>query len=493
LTGACINSAVPALVGRLTLTAMGGALDGGVVTSSDGTWMASDGGPITTTRRWLRCAIDGGACVPLTVPGMLTGANLQTDATRAQGAAGDGLPTSSSVGTWSSTTNLVFNGGSETNTGGWNAYCDTGNMANFPSATRDTSQRKFGVASLKVTTNGAEAGQQVLTIPSVSASTPYVASGWVKGPAGAQLCIGVDELTAGYGYVRSFAFPPLITVATGGWQRITSAGTTSATTALLHVLFGTCAVTGQAISFWVDGVQVERGTMPTPYVETQGGSATRAQSMLSGPSALLALDRGWATFRVHPEWTSATVNQPFPQLLSAQQSSTDKLNVYYSRAAGAWSLERNNGTQNTLRVPRPDAGVDTVVAAWTPSALRLSISGAPFVTTAANEVPSGLPATFDLSPLDGEIAWVAFGAGALDDAQAAALHGFGDSDPPFQQLPPTTTLLWTADTLEYRAAVIGSSYPLTANDVGSTLVLEVTATNTNGSVTVTSAPLRPLP
>jgi hypothetical protein len=487
VSGTCVSSAVPTPVQPPTLSA-----DGGVVRAADGVFKASDGGAISTTRRWLRCAADGGSCVPLTMGGLFTGTNLQTDATRAQATSGDGLPQSSSVGTWSSATNQIVNGGMESNASGWGAWADTGNSSHFPSLGRDTGEHKFGAASLKVTTSGAEPGQEVISYPSVAASTAYLASAWVKGPPGASLCIGADELNASNVFVKSFAVYGW-TTASGSWERIVSTGTTSSTTASLHVLIGTCASTGQALTFWIDGAQVERGTAPTPYVETAGSTAMRPSSTLSGPTSLLTPDQGWAAFRVHPGWTAATANQPSPTLLVSAVSVTNRLTVYFGRSSGAWALERNNGTQNAVRVPRPaDAGVDTVVAAWTPAQLQLSVSGSPFARLSSNQVPTGLPPTFDLATLDGETAWVAFGSGTLDDAQAATLHAFGDTDPPFDQLPKSTTVLWTADALDYRAAVTGASYAPSPADMGYTLVLEVTATNANGSVTVTSSPFGPL-
>src|SRR4029077_10532410 len=75
--------------------------------------------------------------------------NEITDATRIANTQGDGrTPPDSSFGIWEATTNLCTNGGFETNTKGWVAYSprDTATL------TRDTSQAKFGTASLKVIT-----------------------------------------------------------------------------------------------------------------------------------------------------------------------------------------------------------------------------------------------------------------------------------------------------------------------------------------------------
>lgn len=315
----------------------------------------------------------------------------------------------------------------------------------------------------------------------------------MRAPAGAPMCLWADEFDVTFAYLGST--PLAAFTGTGAWQRATLPLTTLANVERVHVLVSTCGMVGQAIAFRVDGFQLERGTSPTPYIETSSGPVTRAESSLTAPASLLPLDLGWVAFRARPRWTAATSNQQYPSLLYVGQSVTDKLQLYYYALPGQWSLERNNGMQNPVRSTRaatPGTSV-TVVAAWSPTQLFISTDGAPFVSTSASQMPSAGPTTLDLTSLDGEVAWAVFGAGSLNDAQAAALHAFGDADPTFTALPPGAKVLWTADTLAYSVLVgSGATYTPGAADVGSTFRLVVTATNASGTTTLTSAAFGPV-
>ncbi|MBK7859484.1 MAG: hypothetical protein IPJ65_12845 [Archangiaceae bacterium] len=464
VSGTCQKSDLPVAVTAPSLRSDGGP--GATATADDGAWAASTGGAITLSHRWLRCAPDGGSCVPLTTAGAFTGSNLQTDATRQTATAGDGLSPESSVGTWAATTNLFANGGVESNIGNWGVWANSGNSASFPTLMRDPSEHKFGAAALRVTTNGMENNQQALANLSASGSTQYAVSTWVKGPVNARLCMGVDELDAMNRYLSSFGSASV--TCDGTWKRMSFTGTSNSLTDYFHVLVGTCAAMPQAIAFFIDGMQVERGSAPTPYVETNGSAQLRSDSVLSGPTSLLSVAQGWASFRLKPQWSSATSNLPYPTLFIASANPTNKLHLYYQANPGQWAVERDNGTQNiAYKISPTDAGVpQTITGAWTPSAVKLSVGGAPFAGVSSSQVPSGLPATFNLGAFNGEVLWAAFGNGTVDDAQAAALHGFGNVDPQFSQLPSSATVLWTADSVAYLAAVLGATYRLGAGDVG---------------------------
>src|SRR3990167_6344341 len=80
---------------------------------------------------------------PVYVPDDLTfTGGLITDAVRTTAVEGDGLTPPAGVGIWPAATNLVTNGGFETNTTGW---VGTGGAIN-----RYTSAAKFGTASARV-------------------------------------------------------------------------------------------------------------------------------------------------------------------------------------------------------------------------------------------------------------------------------------------------------------------------------------------------------
>ncbi len=459
-----------------------------------GTWVNADGGAVTTSHVWLQCQADGGGCAPLAGVSTLAGSNVQTDATRDGGRQGDGLSQDSSVGTWAAATNLFVNGGAEVDLANWGVWSSSAVAANFPLLARDGSDRKFGATSARVTTNGVDTRQSaVANVFGLTPAARYAASAWVKAPAGARVCIDVDEFDSTSTYLTSWGVVQAI--GNGSWQRLTVSSTTLANAVGMHVVVGTCGSPGQAITFRVDGVQFEAGAGPTPYVETSGAAATRPDSVLSAPASLVAANRGWVAFRARPRWSPLTTRLAFPTLLVAQSSALKKLHLYYSPGPGSWSFERDDGTQNAVRVSRAaSSGVaETVVAAWAPAELKLSVNGAAFTPLSASQIPTGLPA-FELAPFDGEVLWMAAGDGALADADAAALHAFGDVDPTLPQLPASATTLWPARGLDYRRLVgAAATYTPTPADDGFTLRIVVTATNANGSSTATSAPFGPLP
>lgn len=457
-----------------------------------GTWGSSTPGPISVSFGWQRCASDGGACEPLTALGMLNGSNHTNDATRVAALQGDGYAPESSFGIWGSTTNQVHNGSVEVNLGNWSVWANSGNSANFPTIVRDLSDRKFGAASVLVTTNGNEPVQSAFAYASgVVGSTPYTASAWVRAPAGARMCIVFDQFDSTGTYIDSS--PQLPFMGTGAWQRVSVSATTASAAVAANVLVGTCGSPTQAIQYRLDGLQLERGNLATPYVETTNGPVSRGDPALTAPSSVLPLDVGWAAFRVRPRWSGPTANQGAPTLLRVGPSLTDKLHIYYSTATLQWTLERNNGAQTPLRVTRvTNPGVPvTVVGTWSMTQTFLSADGAPFTSASVSQIPSGSP-TLSLASIDGELLWVAMGAGTLTDAQAAALHAFGDADPKFSQLPPGARMLWSADTLAYEVPVTGGTYTTVATDVGYTFRLQVTATGAGGTTSVTSSLFGPL-
>jgi hypothetical protein len=89
--------------------------------------------------------------------GLTVSGTVITDALRSQTTPAhfDGRQPESSVGIWRGTTNLVTNGGFETNTNGW-----TGGGATI---SRDTTRAVHGIACLRVVTNGGSGGQGATT------------------------------------------------------------------------------------------------------------------------------------------------------------------------------------------------------------------------------------------------------------------------------------------------------------------------------------------
>lgn len=163
------------------------------------------------------------------------------------------------------TTNLCTYGGFETDTTGWE-------LVNLGALARDTSDFKFGAASLRVGTT-ASALDGAWTIPSigVTASLVYTASAWANAPAGAAMILRLRELTTADASVgdTQTAF-----TGTGSWLRLTVTRTFGATGVKARVfVMQSDAV---ARSFYIDGAQLEQKSFATPYVETNGATASRS-------------------------------------------------------------------------------------------------------------------------------------------------------------------------------------------------------------------------
>jgi hypothetical protein len=146
------------------------------------------------------------------------------------------------------TTNEIVNGSFEVDVADW-ATAEGGETL-----TRDTTEYKFGVASFKVVTPGANPQEGVYSgSVVVSVSQNHTASAWFKAPATTALRLTLEARTA-----ADVAIDSTNTnfVATGDWQRVTVTHSFGATGAKARVYLTTNGtVTGL---FYADGVQLEQ-------------------------------------------------------------------------------------------------------------------------------------------------------------------------------------------------------------------------------------------
>ncbi len=372
--------------------------------------------------------------------------NEITDAVRTTGTQGDGrTPPDSSTGIWEAMTNLVTNGGFETNATGWTPVGST--------VTRVTSQAKFGSASGEIVTDGAAATEGAYHDFTATAAV-HTVSAWVRGAAGGTVRMAVRD-NAGANAQTGTA----VTLTTT-WQRITL--TTSALTAATWRCYVETNAQ-QAITFQVDGGQAELGPCATPYVETNGGTAARAAARVRMPSALITEAQGWVAIRIRTGWGTSAIPS-FP--IAFAWESADYANYFeIVRATSTkWRFEgARNSTANVLDVT--DAGFTagsfvTLIARWTSSTWAFSRNGAAFSSMTRGGTAGGtsLPATFDVGArsnggptlhLDSDVLWFACGTGTLTDADAALIHALGNTDHPPETFPGACTAVWYADTAFY--------------------------------------------
>jgi hypothetical protein len=167
-------------------------------------------------------------------------------------------------------TNLVTNGGFETNTTGWATSANN-------VITRDTTEKKSGVASLQamyIDQPGlARFGLTLTAEPHVFSAWVYIPTAW-SGDGSVVLSDNGDFVGA--------TGTQLATADMGirdAWQRLVTDITPVAgdLAGALHIrVSGTAPDFGDFI--YIDDVQIETGLVATPYIETDGGTASRKRS-----------------------------------------------------------------------------------------------------------------------------------------------------------------------------------------------------------------------
>lgn len=183
---------------------------------------------------------------------------------------------------------LISNGDIETNTTGWAGNLGTETLS------RDTTESRFGSASLKVVTvsGAAQAGADFAGI-TVSSATAYTFSAYVWGS-------GTIRLRAIGNVGGQFAVSAANITLTSTKTRYTISGTSGAsdTSAELRILTNV----DQAVTFYVDGVRAEAGSTATAFganVTAQGNGILVSfdgvdQYVSTGDTADLSVGNGTA-------------------------------------------------------------------------------------------------------------------------------------------------------------------------------------------------------
>lgn len=386
--------------------------------------------------------------------------NEITDVTRRNNTQGDGLlPEQGSTGIWEATTNLCTNGGLETNANTWNGSAATIN--------RVTTDHFFGLACLSVLTNGGATDQGARTdFIAVTPSTVYSVSGWCKAPAGSLMKLSLWTYTAADAPVgevnASF-------VATGSWQRVTLTNTPGGTVEKARIGFRTDA--SQLITFLMDGMQLEQQPLATPYVETNGASATRAIASAVAPASVLDETQTWMAFRVRMSFgpTADLYGGGYPTLMEWGDDANNKLYMGFAVDADQFYIQRRTisgaGAGFAGAYTFAPGSILTVIGRFTATEIAISINGAAFVSTANTLIPTLAATSFRIldalaanRTFDGDIFWMAAGSGALVDADAKLIAGF-NNDPKMADFPGTPTWFWDS-------GPDGSQVPLVLGQLG---------------------------
>lgn len=379
---------------------------------------------------------------------------LITDAVRTTDVEGDGLTPPAGVGIWPAATNLVTNGGFETNTTGWAAYT-TETIA------RSTEWSKFGDASLKVTNLVGSEYNVSYAFTAPGAGT-YVVSAWVN----------VSSDFNGTSIQQSFtdyagaSFGSAQTILAGEIKRISRTITFDAGDLVGALNFFVNGATS-AGHFYVDGFQMEAGSIATPYIETDGGTASRVAGRVQQPvSGLLTATQGWFAARLRTGWGNGGASGN-PRVAQWRVDGSNRVALLYNNGANLWQTTRvASGTGTSANVAGgtfTSGDTPTVVSAWESTRVRTSLNGGTFTSAADANIPNlAAQTTVDIGSevgvgdyLYGDVLWYATGSGTLTNADAAALNAFGDTPPTPGQLQSlllpaaAPTSLWKAVDTSY--------------------------------------------
>lgn len=360
-------------------------------------------------------------------------ANQVDDVMRALNVQGDGRSPESSQGMWLSATNLVTNGGLETNTTGWTAVGST--------LTRDTGEFKFGVASGKIVTDNAAANEGGYHDFTATAAV-YTISCWVKGASGT-VRVGVKD-----GAGANAQNGATITL-DGTWQKATLI-TTALTVATWRAYVETTAQ--QSITYYYDGMQAELRGFATPYVETNGGTASRTASTCSlpllsyGGNTTLDETQGWVAIRFRIGYAQGSTH---PANTIAFQWVDDGSNfiILQRTATTTWQCQRRAAAVGGAAAAALAFSINdkfTIIGKWTATTVSVSINGATFVDAANTAIPTlGAAIAYigngqAAGQLCSDIFWAALGRGTLTDADAASIYAYGDADLKPHNFPGTS-------------------------------------------------------
>lgn len=423
-----------------------------------------------TTERFGTCF----AVAPLVVFG-----DPVTDLMREVGEQGDGLAVPAGYGMWWGSTNFHLNGSAEV------AFSGTDWLTANGTLTRTTSQALFGRYSGLFTAPGAVANEGFTLRADLAAADQYTGSlaqfsVWLKGAVGGEQL----SITASIHHTDTTTktgTPSNITL-TNEWARysVSLTPTVAKTADRLLLFVGTRVGATTAFSCYADGVQFEKqGTIPTPYLNTEGATATREKSYVQAPGGpdLLDVDVGWVAFRVRMGWPSSTAWSTGDVFLWDWVASTNqRMSLYYDVTNHQWKFDRHDfGGQIVAVADSFEEGYERIIiATWDSGNVKLSIGGAPFTSAVAATSPIidsarlpylGASSDGGLPPavggfFCGNIDWYGCSsAKTLTDADAAEIASRAPFDPAPQVfsfdigLPDLKTMTWSADDLTVDTAV----------------------------------------
>ena len=349
---------------------------------------------------------------PLTITG-----GVITDATRRLADQGDGVaPSDQSYGVWPAATNLCTNGGFETDTAGWPL---TGLGTNNIESSAE--QAKFGSKSGKLTYGDTlDLAYFPLTVDAVA----YAQSIWAYIPTswdGGQITLAATEQNqANFNMALR-----------DQWQSLSNTWTmlAGAKNMLIVRANGGAPTVGRFV--YIDGAQIETGSVATPYIETDGGTAASVAGRIQVPNPLSYFTgtEGAVAVRIRMGYAHTLRTSYFFHLAL---DANNRVVVYHDGTGNVYTYRVAGGAANQFGPAVTWAAGDeiTVIGKWTATTLGASVNGAPFVSGADAHLP--LPTSLDIGSggvvaANQEIAStilgvILFRSGQLTNADSAAIN-----------------------------------------------------------------------
>jgi len=346
---------------------------------------------------------------------------------------GDGLAIPGGYGVWPAATNLNDNGNATTNT--------TGITDNSSTTTQVTSGAvKFGSTAFEVVSGNAAANEgPSQAIDGGLAGTQYTVSAWawlVSGAATVRATLS-DSVAGKQGGTA--------VVLTATPQKVQVTATTGAL-ALNEASYIETTVQ-QAGTWRIGGWQVETGPVATPYIETDGGTASRTAGRVQIPVAgLFTPTQGWWAAWVR--WGFPSTAEPgtgAPRLLDWADDGSNLLLLYYEESSNKISQGRGGGSFGAAQTAAQTFAVGDIVFAtgdWSATTLGVSVNGGSRTTLGQSSIPALTSSTLDVGRanasaanwIDSNALCVITGKGALSNADVATMHSWGNIVPSLSQI-----------------------------------------------------------
>lgn len=387
--------------------------------------------------------------------------NEITDAVRVANVQGDGRAApDSSFGIWEATTNLCTNGGFKTNLTGW--IPSGGNTI-----ARSTAQAKFGAASHLGTYQN---NVQFCWFPVTLTASVHTFSVWIYVPTAFDGA-GLDAKVQGFVGATGTLLSGVDMSKRDQWQRV--AFTFTPVVGALNgefVIWNTGANPTPGRFIYLDGFQIEQKSFATPYVETDGATASRSAARVQAPASLLNATQGAFVFRWSPGWGTTAMpggGTGTRTIYDLRDDANNRITCRFDEATRTFVIDRlAAGAGASASSAAQTFALDsdgTVEFVWTATQVKVSVNGGAHVAVGNTSIPTLAATLADIGSqggtvnhIDGRCKWAATLVGALTDVDAAMWVAFGVAGPPSPSVlywpddHMVITGIWQADTAAYK-------------------------------------------